>query len=307
MRSRIETIALGLAVVAVVPYTTLKLLWLSGATVGLKSGAAVAEIHSPRMVVGNVVTIVLELLAVGLAVALTRPWGRRVPAWIVVGLAGGATGLLAPILLGLPLGSALQLTVRGDVHTSGMEDMSPWVFALVYGGFGLLAIAIAVLAWRYALARWGRILTSPPHPPAGWATIVGAVGLLPFSAAMFWWGVLGPGSSGPQAMDAPAQRTVLVVAGLLAAAGFIAPHLGMAAARWPRSAWLTTWVGCTTAALQGPTAVLLANGGNPTPTITLIALVATPGSCVYGLSVLGRRTVETWPAESQQSIELSRA
>lgn len=305
MRSRIQTIALALAVVAVVPYTTLKLLWLGGATVGLKNSAAVAEIHSTRMVVGNGVTVVLELLAVGLAVSLTRPWGRRVPAWIVVGLAGGATGLLAPILLGLPLGSALQLAVRGNVRTSGMDNLSPWVFALVYGGFGLLAIAITVLAWRYTLDRWGCLLSRPPRPPAGWATIAGALGVLPFGATMLWWGLLGPGASGPQAMDTPVQRTVLVVAGLLATAGFLAPLLRTVAARWPRTAWLTTWVGCTTAALQGPTQVLLANGGDPTPAITLTALAATPASCAYGLAVLRRRAADIGVAQPRHTIESS--
>ena len=107
------------------------------------------------MVVGNNVTIGLELLAVGLALALTSAWGRRVPAWLMLGFGAGATGLLAPILLGLPIGSILQLAVDGDVHTAGMDHLSPWVFATVYGGFGVMAVGILTLAWRYATTRWG--------------------------------------------------------------------------------------------------------------------------------------------------------
>lgn len=307
MRSRTQIVALLLVVVAVVPYITLKLLWLGGATIGLTSSAALTELHSGRMMAGNGITIVLELLAVGLALVLTRPWGRRVPAWLVVGLGAGATGLLAPILLGLPLGGVLQLVVRGNVHTGGMDNMSPWVFALAYGGFGLLAIAIALLAWGYALARWGYILDGPPPRPAGWSILVGAFGLLPFAAAMLWWGLLGPGTTGPQGMDALAQRTALVVTGLLAAAGFAAPLLARASARQPHAAWLIAWAGCTTAALQGPTEVLLANGGHPPPAIILIALVTTPASCAYGLLVLRRRTTDLKRTDAQPADQLTPA
>ncbi|WP_420110610.1 hypothetical protein [Pseudactinotalea sp.] len=272
-------------VIAVVPYMALKLLWLSGSTGGVSDPAAVAELQGARMVVGNLVTIVLELLAIGLAVALTRPWGRRVPAWIVLGLAGGATGLLAPILLGLPLGSAIQFLVRSDVRTSGMDNMDPWVFAAVYGSFGLLAVAIMVLAWNYALARWERVLAVRPHRPDAWTIAIGAVGMLPLGTAMAWWGLMGPGGAGPQAMDALAQRTVLVITAVLCCAGFVAPILGAAIDR-PRALWLATWVGCATAALQGPAQVLLAQGGSPTPAMIVLAVLATPASCVYGLRVL---------------------
>ncbi|WP_235736844.1 hypothetical protein [Nocardioides alcanivorans] len=304
MRPQIQPIALGLVAVAVVPYMVLKLLWLSGSTIGMSEPAAVAEVQSTRMVVGNIVTMLLELLAVGLAVALTRPWGLRAPAWIVLCLAGGATGLLAPILLGLPLGSLIQFAVRADVHTSGMDNMSPWVFALAYGGFGLLAIAIAVLAWQYALIRWERVLAAPPRFPSARTITVGALGMLPFGTAMVWWGLFGPGEAGPQAMDTPSQRTALVVTGLLCIAGLMAPILG-AMTQWPRTAWLVTWVGCTTAALQGPTQLLLANGGDPTPAIALITVLATPASCGYGLLVLRQRILDTSTTDFDKAIEHS--
>jgi hypothetical protein len=261
---RIESVALGLVVIAVVPYIALKLLWLGGTSIGVRDETVLAELHSTRMIVGNNITIVLELMAVGLAVALASCWGRRVPAWIVLGAGAGATGLLAPILLGLPIGSVLQLAVQGDVRTGGMDHLSPWVFALVYGGFGLLAIGIVVLAFRYAADRWDHVLRGPPNPPPVWVRVAGGLGLMPFGAAMLWWGVLGPGSTGPQAMDAVVQRATLVVTGLLAVGGFLAPLLPGISRRGPRLTWLAIWVGCTTAALQAPTQVLLANGGHPT-------------------------------------------
>ncbi|WP_432489220.1 ZIP family transporter [Kineococcus sp. SYSU DK018] len=190
--------------------------WLAGSVVGLQSEIGISELHSARVVLGNVVTIVLELAAVGLAVAMTRPWGRRVSGWVVVVLAGGATGLLAPILLALTLGSALQLAATGALRTDGMDDLSPWVLALVYGGFALLGVGLAKLAWHYVLDRWQRVLDGPPRPPAPWANVVGALALLPFAAATIHWGLFGPGESGPRGMEVMSQRTVLaLVADLL--------------------------------------------------------------------------------------------
>jgi hypothetical protein len=292
---RIEPVAPGLVIAAVVPYIALKVSWLSGAGIGVRDEAVLAELHSTRMVVGNNLTIVLELMAVGLALALASGWGRRVPAWIVLGVGAGATGLLAPILLGLPVGSVLQLSVQGNVRTAGMDHLSPWVFAIVYGGFGLMAIGIVVLAARYAAARWSHVLRRAPDPPPVWVRVAGGLAMMPFGAAMLWWGVVGPGSTGPQAMDAPVQRATLVVTGLLAVAGFLAPQLPRISGREPRLTWLAVWVGCTTAALQAPTQVLLANGGHPTGAMLLLGLVTVPGSLVYGLLVLRRHLAHSPP------------
>ncbi|NEK56580.1 hypothetical protein GCU56_01660 [Geodermatophilus sabuli] len=288
MRVRIQPVALGLVVAAVVPYIALKVVWLTGASIGVQDDTALAELHSTRMVVGNNLTILLELMAVGLALALSSGWGRRVPAWIMLSLGAGATGLLAPILLGLPIGSVLQLVVQGEVRTGGMEHLRPWVFAVVYGGFGLMAIGIVVLAARYAAVRWSHVLRRAPHPPPVWVGVAGGLGLVPFGAAMLWWGVSGPGSTGPQAMDAVVQRTTLVVTGLLAVAGLLAPLLPGISGRAPRLAWLAVWVGCTTAALQAPTHVLLADGGHPSRAMLLIGVLTISGSSIYGLLLLRR-------------------
>jgi hypothetical protein len=181
---RTESVAVGLVVTAVVPCIALKSSWLTGASIGVRNETVLAELHSTRMIVGNNLTIVLELMAVGLALALASGRGRRVPAWIVLSVGAGATGLLAPILLGLPVGSVLQLAVRGDVRTGGMDHLSPWVFALVYGGFGLMATGIVVLASRYAADRWSHVLRRAPDRPPVSVIVTGGLGLLPFGAAM---------------------------------------------------------------------------------------------------------------------------
>ncbi|MEU2610492.1 hypothetical protein ABZ570_02715 [Micromonospora sp. NPDC007271] len=270
----------------------MKLLWLSGSTVGMRRGASAAEMGSDRMIAGNVITVLLVVLAGVLALGLTRPWGRRAPASLVLVLAVGAAGLLAPILLGLPLGVALQLVVQHDVTSGGEGDLEGWVFAVVYGGFGLLAVALAILLRRYVLGRWGRLFAAPPRPPVRWAAVAGALGMLPFGAAMLYWGLVGPGSAGPQGMESLAQRTVLAVTGALAVAAFVAPFASHVSPSWPQLGWLVTWVGCASTALQGPAQLLLAQEGHVQPAVALVALLASPGSCAYGLAVLASRRHE---------------
>ena len=278
--------ALPLAVGAILPYVVLKLMWLSGSTIGMTEAASADEMDDARFVAGNLITIGLMLVAVPCLAALTRPSARRVPAWLVLLLGAGATGLLAPILLGLPLGVGIQLAVDGHVEPADDAGMAGWVFAIVYSGFGLLAVAMAVLVAAYVVDRWGHLMVEPPPRPSPLVTLAGALGLLPFGAAMLWWGVVGPGDAGPKGMDLPAQRTVLVVTGILCLAAFVVPFLSERARRWPRTAWLVLWTGCCVSALQGPAEVLLAHGADVQPAVALVAILATPGSCVYGLLAL---------------------
>jgi hypothetical protein len=277
------------AALAVGPYLLLKLAWLGGSTIGITGPAGTAEMTGSRFVVGNVITVGLMLVAVAFVVALTRPSARRVPGWLVLVLGAGATGLLVPILLGLPAGLVVQQVMTGSAGPSD-EGLAPWVYGVVYGGFGLLAVAMAAVAAQYVVGRWRHVVEQPPPRPGPATFLLGAAGLLPFGVAMTTWGLLGPGASGPQGMELPAQRTVLAVSGALAIAALVAPLLPESARR-PRVAWLTVWTGCSVAALQGPTQVLLAQGGEVQPVVAVLALLATPGACVYGLSALRRRAI----------------
>jgi hypothetical protein len=288
-RLSIQDVALATAVLATVPYLTLKLLWLGGSTVGVTSSAGLAELHSTRYVAGNTITVLLMLVAAAFAVVLTRAWADRIPAGLVFLLGAGATGLLAPILLGMPIGLALQAALGVEAKSADDAGLAPWVFGIVYSGFGVLGAAMAVLVATHVLRRWGHLISQPPERPSRWATVAGAVGLLPFAAAMTYWGISGPGKSGPSGMDLPAQRTVLVVTGLLAAAAYVVPIVSDHSQRWPRTAWLITWTGSCVAALQGPALVLLAQGGKIQPAVATVAAVATLGACAYGLGVLKGR------------------
>lgn len=288
-RPSIQDVALATAVLATLPYLILKLLWLGGSTVGVTSSAGLEELHSARYVAGNTITVLLMAVAAAFVVVLTRPWADRIPAALVFVLGAGATGLLAPILLGMPLGLAIQTALRGGVRPDDHNGLAPWVFGVVYSAFGLLGLAMAVLVIAHVLRRWGHLISQPPLRPSRWATVAGAAGLLPFAAAMTYWGVFSPGKNGPLGMDLPAQRTVLVVTGLLTAAAYVAPLVSAHTRRCPRTAWLATWTGCCVAALQGPALVLLAQDGKLQPAVAAVAALATTGACTYGLGVFKGR------------------
>ena len=304
---RLRRMALYAAALATLPYVVVKLMWLGGSELGMTGREGAEEMSGTRFVVGNVLTVVLMAAALAFLVALTRPWARRVPARLVFVLGAGATGLLAPILLGLPLGIAVQLVIEGSVKPDDDTGLAPWVFGVVYSGFGLLAVAMAILVAAYVVDRWGRLLTQPPPRPSSPATLAGALGLLSFGAAMIYWGVAGPGTTGPQGMDQPAQRTVLAATGAMSIAALVVPLLGDRARRWPRTAWLVTWTGACVCTLQAPTQILLAQGGDVRPGLALIALVATPGSCFYGLAVLRRHlsTAAQEPSGRQGMLQIS--
>ena len=212
---------------------------------------------------------------------------RRRPSGLVLG--AGATGLLTPILVGLPLGMVAQAVARRDVELAEDTSLEPWVFAVVYSGFALLALAMGALLLDHVTRRWGHLLTQPPEVPPWPASLVGALGLIPFAGAMIVWGSFGPRGAGPRGMDEPPQRTVLLVTGVLSGAAFLLPRLSRSACRWPRITWLIAWTGCCVAALQGPALLLLAHEGQAQPAVAALALLSTSGAGLYGATLLRTR------------------
>ncbi len=95
-----------------------------------------------------------------LALLLTRPWGRRVPAWLLVLPMWVASGLLLPIMTAYPLQLAVRL-LGGDGGRpagGGAEPfLEPWVFGVVYGGFILQGLTLGALFTLYAGERWGAL------------------------------------------------------------------------------------------------------------------------------------------------------
>ncbi|MFF8838967.1 hypothetical protein [Streptomyces sp. NPDC015130] len=135
------------AVAALVPYTALKTAWALGVTPGY-TGTGRPGID-PRYTSdlgirlydhGVDVTAVLALLGMVLALALTRPWGRRLPRLPLLALGWAGAGALVPFGIFLAALGALAWTGAVDV---GMADHAPWVVAVAYGSFSGYGLALA--------------------------------------------------------------------------------------------------------------------------------------------------------------------
>lgn len=87
-----------LAAAGTVPYLALKVAWLSGATIGFTDAALAVD---PSLRIANAITGAMDLVVVGLALALTHSWGRRLPSWLLLIPIWVGTGFLVPITLTL--------------------------------------------------------------------------------------------------------------------------------------------------------------------------------------------------------------
>ena len=186
----------ALAVTACVPYLALKIAWASGSRVGIPDGSTIS--HSAT-IGGSVESALLDSMVVVLALLLTRPWGRRVPGWLLIFPAWGATGLLSPIVVGYPLQLCARL-LGGTAAPSGGPAARPflaeWVFTVVYTGFIVQALALGALFVLYARARWGHLWRgrisglAEQGPTRGvqrtMALIASAVMLVPLTAHLLW-------------------------------------------------------------------------------------------------------------------------
>ncbi|MEV6248523.1 hypothetical protein AB0M38_20305 [Streptomyces sp. NPDC051742] len=146
-----------LAILACVPYVSLKVAWVAGSEIGIPAGSALLD-HPRMMAVANAVTVVADALVVVLALLLTQAWGRRFPAWPLALPMWAATGLLVPIMTGYPAQLAVA-AVTGDEKAAAPAEpfLDPWVFGVVYGGFILQGLALGTLFVLYARDRWGRL------------------------------------------------------------------------------------------------------------------------------------------------------
>ncbi|MGK5531997.1 hypothetical protein [Streptomyces sp. URMC 129] len=224
----------ALAIASCVPYLALKIAWLSGSHLGIPEGSA---LRSPEgedtLFVANAATACMDAAVIVLALALTRPWGRRLPAWLVAWPLWVATGLLAPIVVGFPVGSLVELFTGTPPGAERSEDelfLDPWVFTVVYTGFGLQALALGGLFVRYVRERWGHLLSGRlaglPRSASAAAQRAGAVAAALLCGAVLtvqtgWLAGGTTGLSGKQVADRDAMfyvTTSSTVLFLLAAA-----------------------------------------------------------------------------------------
>lgn len=143
-----------LALAAALPYFVLKIIWLTGGTVGFTGSTP----QSAEFTALNAATFGMDAVAIVVALALTHRWGQRVPAPLVLFPMWVGTGFLATIAAGVPIAAALTALDGGDAFDGGAASIvQPWVYRVVYAGFIVQGIGLLTAFVRYARARWPRL------------------------------------------------------------------------------------------------------------------------------------------------------
>jgi len=240
---RYQVLVCAVTIAACVPYLVLKVLWLSGNMIGWNDKSQAGDaVH----VVGNVATVGMDLIAIGIVLAFTFRWGQQLPAWLVLLPMWVATGLLAPIALGVPAG-ALVGALQGSLVVQG-NGLDGWVYAVVYGGFTVQAGAMAAAFLLYARTRWADVFRNrlaDLHRGATYAmqrliVVSGTLVAVPYAATFIAYG-FGIGLSPDQIIArTTAQKVALIVTGLLSLAGLVGMHLLTTRSR--RYARIPLWV-----------------------------------------------------------------
>ncbi|MFI1967559.1 hypothetical protein [Streptomyces cinnamoneus] len=156
------------AVAACVPYLSLKAAWIAGSRVGIPEGSVLLA-HETTMRVVNAATVLMDACVVVLALLLSRPWGRRVPSWLLALPMWAAAGLLTPIMAGFPAQVVLRVTgfASGERTPGERPFLDEWVYFVVYPGFIVQGLALGALFVLYARERWAHLWRGLAGEPAG--------------------------------------------------------------------------------------------------------------------------------------------
>ncbi|MEU0384010.1 hypothetical protein [Streptomyces chartreusis] len=193
--SRPRRVLRAVAVLSCVPYLGLKAAWIAGSHVGIPEGSGLLD-DRVGMAVVNGISVLLDSAVIVLALVLTRPWGLRVPAWLLAFPVWVATGLLAPIMAGFPAQLVVKAFSGGSAPGQDHEPfLHAWVFTVVYTGFILQGLALGALFVLYARDRWGHLwrgrvwelpvgALGPAHRAL--AVAAGVLALLPLALHVLW-------------------------------------------------------------------------------------------------------------------------
>ncbi|MFF6917316.1 hypothetical protein [Streptomyces sp. NPDC012466] len=290
----------AVALVSCVPYLALKAAWIAGSHLGIPPGSPLLDDRLTVAVV-NGLSMLLDSAVIVLALVLTRPWGLRVPAWLLAFPVWVATGLLAPIMAGFPAQLVARAFGGGGGSSAGREAfLDEWVFAVVYTGFIAQGLALGGLFVLYAQDRWGRLwrgrlgdlpvgALGPAHRALAVAAAV--LALPPLTLHALWACGVSSGLSEGRAADRGGDFHVLealyVVFLLAAVAGVVLMAFRRGRAL-PVSVPLgLAWVGSSAVACWGAWLSLASVGGvtdladRPTPLMNL----AYAGQMLVGLLV----------------------
>ncbi|MBE1491304.1 hypothetical protein [Plantactinospora soyae] len=236
---RTRQVAGWTAVAASGIYVALKVLWICGSGIGIDD---LGDISRTRWVLDNALTGTLGVIGMIVGLATVRPWGTRLPVWLLGVPMWVGAGLLAPFVVVLPA-SGIFFALGWWAPTSPAADstqplLQPWIFLIVYGSFLVLGVALAIALALYARDRFAVLVrgtvaegevgaTHGVQVPLAWLAGVLAAGLV--ILRLYW--ALG-GTAGlvvePRAGWLRFGDTVTAFQVALAAAGL----LGMVH-RWP--------------------------------------------------------------------------
>ncbi len=180
----------AVAMLACLPYLSLKTAWVLGSEAGIPAGSSLLD-GGATLRIANMVGVVMDAAVIVLALLLTRPWGLRLPAWLLVGPMWLATGLLTPIMVAYPAQAVAGLVdARKPAATdSGDPFLAEWVFGVVYTGFIVQGLALGALFALYARQRWshlwvGRVADLPRAGRPQHLALLGITALTIFALTM---------------------------------------------------------------------------------------------------------------------------
>jgi hypothetical protein len=172
-------LVVGYGVVAVLPYLALKVLWVSDTMVGVPEGSPARE---PGFVAANIVTGLMDAVAILVALAFTHRRGRRLPAWSVLTPAWVGIGLLIPAVCQLLNGAAAAVLTGGRAVSLSGGLVAPWTYVVVYTSFGLQGSLLSTAFVLYARTRWTdlfdrtRRAAATPGPTRGVRVVLAGFG-----------------------------------------------------------------------------------------------------------------------------------
>ncbi|WP_340562460.1 hypothetical protein [Streptomyces sp. GSL17-111] len=245
---RLRPALCALTLLACLPYLSLKLAWTAGGEVGIPAGSPLLEPGSAGVMAAvNGATLLMDAGVVVLALALTRPWGRRLPAPLLLAPLWVASGLLGPVLLSTVLDAVLSLGAARPAPPSE-PFLDPWVFTVVYAGFSLQALALGGLLAAYVGQRWGaRLRGGGTDREAAGPRRLAVLAVVP--AAVAFTAHLGRGLGAGEGRPVTVS-VVMACAALSAGAGAL--RLGLRPrGPWRRAAVVGTWCGGAALAAWG--------------------------------------------------------
>lgn len=256
------------AVLAPAPYLALKVAWIAGSSAGITDPVLLID---PAYRIANIASIVADLIEVAVALALTRRFGRGLPAPLILVPIWVATGFLAPIIILTPAGAPLA-------NADSAQGLSPWVYAVVYASFTAQGLVLLAAFTLYAVDRWGRLESARSVNHASTQRLVAAIcvlGCLALSASYLCWAV---GIAYPPGRLSAVDRLTLAVYAvfaLAAAAGVAASGqpTTTVARRW--SALAALWLGSSSMFSWGAYYLALAawRPGQATPQLAVAAAI----------------------------------